>query len=142
MVATFMILIMTRPIVGARGTHPNPARVRHADRSWHGPRSDGGEWHYPISRQLRPCSCFAALYFAVMIDAGLFDPLVSRVRRIAGDDPVRVAIGTAIVALIVSLDGGWRDDRARHDFRISTSLPANGHEILSCSRRSSGPPIR
>jgi Mg2+/citrate symporter len=48
---------------------------------------------------------FAVLYFALMIDAGLFDPLVNRVLRFAGEDPVRVALGTAIVALIVALDG-------------------------------------
>jgi CitMHS family citrate-Mg2+:H+ or citrate-Ca2+:H+ symporter len=48
---------------------------------------------------------FAVLYFALMIDAGLFDPLVNRVLRFAGDDPLRVAMGSAIVALCVSLDG-------------------------------------
>jgi len=40
-----------------------------------------------------------------MIDAGLFDPLVSRVLRVVGDDPVRITLGTAAVALIVALDG-------------------------------------
>ena len=48
---------------------------------------------------------FAVLYFAIMIDVGLFDPLVNRVLKIAGDDPVRVALGSALVALIVALDG-------------------------------------
>lgn len=48
---------------------------------------------------------FAVLYFGIMIDAGLFDPLVTRVIRFAGGDPLRVAIGTAVVALTVSLDG-------------------------------------
>jgi CitMHS family citrate-Mg2+:H+ or citrate-Ca2+:H+ symporter len=47
----------------------------------------------------------AVLYFGVMIDAGLFDPLVRRVIAAVGGDPMRVAIGTAIVALLVSLDG-------------------------------------
>ena len=48
---------------------------------------------------------FAVLYFGIMIDAGLFDPLVRRVLRAVGGDPRKVALGTAIVALIVSLDG-------------------------------------
>ena len=48
---------------------------------------------------------FAVLYFSIMIDAGLFDPLVTRVVRFAGGDPLRVALGTAVVALMVSLDG-------------------------------------
>jgi CitMHS family citrate-Mg2+:H+ or citrate-Ca2+:H+ symporter len=47
----------------------------------------------------------AVLYFGLMIDAGLFDPLVRRVIAAVGGDPMRVAIGTAIVALLVSLDG-------------------------------------
>jgi CitMHS family citrate-Mg2+:H+ or citrate-Ca2+:H+ symporter len=47
----------------------------------------------------------AVLYFGIMIDAGLFDPLVRRVIAAVGSDPMRVAIGTAIVALLVSLDG-------------------------------------
>src|SRR6476469_4112248 len=44
---------------------------------------------------------FAVLYFGVMIDVGLFDPLTSRVLRVVGDDPVKVAVGSAIVALLV-----------------------------------------
>jgi CitMHS family citrate-Mg2+:H+ or citrate-Ca2+:H+ symporter len=48
---------------------------------------------------------FAILYFSLMIDAGLFDPAVDRVVRLVGGDPVRIAIGTAVLAIAVSLDG-------------------------------------
>ncbi len=48
---------------------------------------------------------FAILYFAIMIDAGLFEPVVNALVRIVGDDPVRVVVGTAALALLVSLDG-------------------------------------
>lgn len=48
---------------------------------------------------------FALLYFAVMIEAGLFEPLVRKVLAVAGDDPLRVSVGTAILAMTVSLDG-------------------------------------
>lgn len=48
---------------------------------------------------------FAVLYFGVMIDAGLFQPLVDRVLALVGGDPRKVALGTAAVAAIVSLDG-------------------------------------
>jgi CitMHS family citrate-Mg2+:H+ or citrate-Ca2+:H+ symporter len=48
---------------------------------------------------------FAILYFGIMIDAGLFDPLVARIVRIVGDDPVKILVGTAALALIVSIDG-------------------------------------
>ena len=48
---------------------------------------------------------FAVLYFCTMIDAGLFDPLVRRVVRIVGGDPLRVTLGTTVVVLLLSLDG-------------------------------------
>ncbi len=48
---------------------------------------------------------FAVLYFATVMDAGLFDPLVRRVLAIVGDDPMRISIGTALLAMTVSLDG-------------------------------------
>ena len=48
---------------------------------------------------------FAILYFAVMIDAGLFAPFVSRLVALVHGDPVKVVIGSAALALLVSLDG-------------------------------------
>ena len=48
---------------------------------------------------------FAILYFAIMIDAGLFDPVVTQLVKIVDGDPVKVVVGTAVLALIVSLDG-------------------------------------
>lgn len=48
---------------------------------------------------------FAILYFGLMIDAGLFDPVARVVLRLVHGDPVRIVIGTAVLATIVSLDG-------------------------------------
>ena len=48
---------------------------------------------------------FAILYFAIMIDAGLFEPVVALLVRVVDRDPVKVVVGTAALALIVSLDG-------------------------------------
>ena len=48
---------------------------------------------------------FAILYFAIMLDAGLFDPFVAVVLRVVKGDPARVVVGTAVIALLVSLDG-------------------------------------
>ncbi|MCK8783332.1 CitMHS family transporter [Roseomonas sp. NAR14] len=48
---------------------------------------------------------FAILYFGVMIDAGLFDPVARTVLNIVKGDPVKIVIGTAILAMVVSLDG-------------------------------------
>lgn len=49
--------------------------------------------------------CFAVLYFAIVMDAGLFDPLVRKVLAVVGEDPLRISIGTAVLAMLVSLDG-------------------------------------
>lgn len=48
---------------------------------------------------------FAVLYFGLMMDAGLFDPLVRRIVAAVGDDPVRITLGTATLTALVSLDG-------------------------------------
>ncbi len=48
---------------------------------------------------------FAILYFGIMIDAGLFDPIVRRILKIVGNDPLKVVMGTAILATFISLDG-------------------------------------
>ncbi|HZX38661.1 MAG TPA: citrate:proton symporter [Streptomyces sp.] len=48
---------------------------------------------------------FAIVYFGVMIDVGLFDPIVRGILRFCKADPMRVVVGTALLAAIVSLDG-------------------------------------
>ncbi len=48
---------------------------------------------------------FAIIYFGIMIDVGLFDKLVEFILRIAGNDPVKVVMGTALLTGAVSLDG-------------------------------------
>lgn len=48
---------------------------------------------------------FAIMFFGIMIDVGLFDPLIRVITRLFGDDPAKVVLGTAILAGAVSLDG-------------------------------------
>lgn len=48
---------------------------------------------------------FAVLYFGIMLDAGLFDPLVRAILARVGDDPLRIAVGTAVLSALVSVDG-------------------------------------
>lgn len=48
---------------------------------------------------------FAILYFGIMADAGLFDPIVRRLVRMVHGDPVRISVGTVVLAAFVSLDG-------------------------------------
>jgi CitMHS family citrate-Mg2+:H+ or citrate-Ca2+:H+ symporter len=48
---------------------------------------------------------FAILFFGVMTDAGLLDPIIERILRRVGARPRRIVVGTALLALIVHLDG-------------------------------------
>jgi len=48
---------------------------------------------------------FAILYFGIMIDAGLFEPFVQWILRLVHGDPMKIVVGTAALALLVSLDG-------------------------------------
>ena len=48
---------------------------------------------------------FAILFFGIMTDAGLLAPLVGLVLRIVGERPSRIAVGTAMLALVIHLDG-------------------------------------
>lgn len=48
---------------------------------------------------------FAILFFSVMLNVGLFDPVTRFMIRVAKGDPLKVLIGTAVVAAMVSLNG-------------------------------------
>ena len=48
---------------------------------------------------------FAILFFGVMTDAGLLDPIVAGVLRAVGLHPTRIVVGSALLALVVHLDG-------------------------------------
>jgi citrate-Mg2+:H+ or citrate-Ca2+:H+ symporter, CitMHS family len=48
---------------------------------------------------------FAILYFGVMTDAGLLEPVVDRILRAVGTSPTRIVVGSALLALLVHLDG-------------------------------------
>jgi CitMHS family citrate-Mg2+:H+ or citrate-Ca2+:H+ symporter len=63
---------------------------------------------------------FAIIFFGLMIDVGLFDPLIRGILKICGDDPVRVVIGTALLAGVVSLDG---DGSTTFIITVSAMLP-------------------
>jgi CitMHS family citrate-Mg2+:H+ or citrate-Ca2+:H+ symporter len=104
MIATFMTLIMTRAVSAIVALQLVP--VLFGIFAGHG--VDLARMALDGIARLTPTAIalvFAVLYFGLMIDAGLFDPLVLRVVKSVGGDPLRVAVGTAIVALVVSLDG-------------------------------------
>lgn len=48
---------------------------------------------------------FAIAFFGVVTDAGMFDPIVRGILRFVGTNPVKIIIGTGLLALIAHLDG-------------------------------------
>ncbi len=48
---------------------------------------------------------FAVLYFGLMMDTKLFDPVSTLILRLSKGDPVRICVGTAVMSLTVALDG-------------------------------------
>lgn len=63
---------------------------------------------------------FAVLYFSLMVDQGLFDPVIRTVLRWAGGDPMKITVGTAAVTLLVALDG---DGASTFLITVSAFLP-------------------
>ena len=48
---------------------------------------------------------FAILFFSTCSDAGVFDPIINRILKFTGEDPVKVCIGTFLIGCICHLDG-------------------------------------
>ncbi len=48
---------------------------------------------------------FAILYFGIMTDAGMLDPIIDRILRTVGGRPARIVVGTTLLALLIHLDG-------------------------------------
>lgn len=48
---------------------------------------------------------FATLFFGIIIDAGTVDPIIKRIFKIVGRDPVKIVLATGILAMMVHLDG-------------------------------------
>lgn len=63
---------------------------------------------------------FAVIYFGIMIDAGLFDPMVNKILKLVKGDPVKITIGAAVLAMLVSLDG---DGTTTFIISVSAMLP-------------------
>jgi len=48
---------------------------------------------------------FAIIFFGIMTDAGMLDPIIDLILRTVGSNPTRIVIGTSLLALLVHLDG-------------------------------------
>ncbi|MDH4581155.1 TRAP transporter large permease subunit [Pseudomonas sp. BN415] len=63
---------------------------------------------------------FAILFFGIMIDSGLFDPLIRRILQTVNGNPVKIAMGTAVLSLLVALDG---DGTTTYMITVAAMLP-------------------
>jgi CitMHS family citrate-Mg2+:H+ or citrate-Ca2+:H+ symporter len=48
---------------------------------------------------------FAILFFGIVSDAGMLDPIIDRILRTVGTRPTRIVMGTTLLALLIHLDG-------------------------------------
>ncbi|MER7950002.1 citrate:proton symporter [Streptomyces sp. NPDC096079] len=104
MIATFLVLIMLKKMSPIAALVLIPALFCVAV----GQGAQLGDYVIDGVGKLAPTAAmlmFAIVYFGVMIDVGLFDPIVRGILRFCKADPVRVVVGTAVLAAIVSLDG-------------------------------------
>jgi CitMHS family citrate-Mg2+:H+ or citrate-Ca2+:H+ symporter len=104
MIAVFMLLIMTKRLTPVAALIIVPVIF--------GMLAGGGpELAKSVVASIKtvaPTACllfFAIIFFGLMIDVGMFDPLIRLILRHTQHDPVRLALGTALLTSIVSLDG-------------------------------------
>ena len=48
---------------------------------------------------------FSILFFGILTDAGTFRPIIRKILNVVGTDPIKICIGSALLAMIVHLDG-------------------------------------
>ncbi|MFD9370993.1 CitMHS family transporter [Streptomyces sp. NPDC060020] len=104
MIATFLVLIMMKKMSPIAALVLIPALFC----VFAGKGAHLGDYVIDGVGKLAPTAAmlmFAIVYFGVMIDVGLFDPIVRGILRFCKADPMRVVVGTAVLAAIVSLDG-------------------------------------
>ncbi|MEU2606701.1 CitMHS family transporter [Streptomyces albus] len=119
MIATFLVLIMTKKVSPLAALVLIPALFCVLV----GQGADLGKYVLDGIGDLAPTAAmlmFAIIYFGVMIDVGLFDPVVRGILRFCKADPMRIVVGTAVLAAVVSLDG---DGSTTFMITVSAMLP-------------------
>jgi CitMHS family citrate-Mg2+:H+ or citrate-Ca2+:H+ symporter len=87
---------------------------------------------------------FAIVFFGVVSDAGMFDPIIDFILKTARGDPLRVVMGNAILAMIIHLDGSGAVtfiitipamlplyQRLNLDYRVMACVTALGAGIMN-----------
>lgn len=103
-VGVFLVLVVSTrtPVITALVLTPLAAAVAGGFISQAGAFAvDGLRTVAPIAALMM----FAVLYFGLMIDVGLFDPLVGGLLGLVRGDPVRLCLASAALPMLVALDG-------------------------------------
>ncbi|QQV77365.1 CitMHS family transporter [Sphingomonas aliaeris] len=119
MVATFMTLIMTKRMTPLVALIVIPTIFGVVA----GQAAGLGDMMIDGIKNLAPTGVmllFAILFFSVMTDTGLFDPLVGKLIRLVHGDPTRILLGTVVLCALVSLDG---DGSTTYIITIAALLP-------------------
>jgi len=104
MVLTFTVLIMTRLLSAMTALILIPtlfALIGGFANGMGGMMMEGVSKLAPTGLMLM----FAILYFSILNDTGFFTPLTNFIIKAAKGDPLKILVGTAILSLLVSLDG-------------------------------------
>ncbi len=119
MIATFMVLIMTKrlsPLV-ALTTVP----IIFALIAGFGPEM--GDMMIEGLRKVAPTAImvmFAIMYFGLMFDTGLFDPIIRTFIKLINGDPLKAVVYATLLAGLVSLDG---DGSTTYMITVTAMLP-------------------
>jgi citrate-Mg2+:H+ or citrate-Ca2+:H+ symporter, CitMHS family len=73
---------------------------------------------------------FAILFFGIVTDAGMFDPIIGRIVRAVGSRPTSIVVGTFVLAALVHLDGS-----GAVTFLVAVPAMLPLYERLSMDRR-------
>ena len=138
MVTTFMILIMTERMSALVALILVPIGFALIGAALVGSFDSGlGEMMLSGVTALAPTGVmlvFAILFFGLMIDVGVFDLMIGAIVRVVHGDPVRIMVGSGLLALLVSLDG---DGATTYMITTAAMLPLYRHmkmdvRMLAC----------
>ena len=127
MILTFMVLIMTRRLTPMVALILVPTIFG----LFAGAGLGLGDMIIESIGDLAPTAAllmFAIMFFGIMIDVGLFDPLIRFITRFLGNDPAKVVLGHGDPGRCGLARRRRIDHLHHHDLGDAADLPAPGHE--------------
>lgn len=79
---------------------------------------------------------FAIIYFGILSDVGLFEPVIKALIRATRGKPILVTLGTAAIAIVAHLDGSGPQHSCSPSPRCCRSTRRCVCRATSCSRSS------